>query len=118
RDDLAALQKKLAAIKIVATPIMRELPAKDQRKTHIMIRGNFLDKGKPVTPGFPATFVSLQAHGQPSVWNPGPTRMALARWLIEPQNPLTARVTVNRYWEQIFGAGLVDTPEDWGILGK
>src|SRR5262245_51499811 len=83
-----------------------------------MIRGNFLDKGKEVTPGFPTTFVSLQAHGQLSVGKAGPTRVDLARWLTDAQNPLTARVTVNRYWEQIFGVGRVDTPEDWGIRVK
>src|SRR5262249_53670723 len=90
---------------------MRELPENQRRKTHIHIRGNFLDKGKEVTPGLPAVFPRL-AKDEP------PTRLTLARWLVDPQNPLTARVTVNRYWEQIFGVGLVETPEDWGIRGK
>src|SRR5262249_4517200 len=81
-------------------------------KTHILIRGDFLSKDREVTPGIPAIFT---APGQPA---PMKNRLDLARWLIDPQNPLTARVTVNRNWEQLFGHGLVDTPEDWGIRGK
>ncbi len=106
----AALQKQLAGIKPISTPIMRELPAKQQRLTRIHIRGNFLDQGKPVSPGVPALFPALPK---------GPAdRLALARWLVAPENPLTARVTVNRFWEQIFGVGLLETPDDFGIRGK
>jgi hypothetical protein len=109
---LDELKKQVAGIKGIATPIMKELPPNQRRKTHVLLRGNFLDKGKEVTPGVPAVF----AQGTPSanVAN----RLDLARWLVAPENPLTARVTVNRYWEQIFGRGLVETPEDWGIRGK
>jgi hypothetical protein len=110
-DPLEKLRKQLAGLGIVTTPIMRELPAKQQRKSHIHIRGNFLNQGKEVTPGVPALFASLP-KSQPA------NRLALARWLVDPANPLTARVTVNRYWEQIFGVGLVETPEDFGIRGK
>ncbi|OAI53007.1 hypothetical protein AYO44_16405 [Planctomycetaceae bacterium SCGC AG-212-F19] len=92
---------------------MKELPANQQRKTTILIRGDFLNKGKDVTPGVPAVFGT---HGQPPVGVAN--RLDLAKWLVAPENPLTARVTVNRYWEQIVGRGLVETPEDWGIRGK
>ncbi|MBL8794075.1 MAG: DUF1549 domain-containing protein, partial [Planctomycetia bacterium] len=103
-------KKQLAAIKGVGTPIMKELSEKQRRKTNILLRGNFLDKGKEVTPGVPAVLAA-----QP---NAVTNRLELAHWLMSKDNPLTARVTVNRYWEQIFGQGLVETPEDWGIRGK
>ncbi len=118
RDQVAALKKQSNAIKILSTPIMRELDEKQLRKTKIHIRGNFLDQGKEVTPGVPAALLSLHAHGRGSVGAPPPNRLDLARWLVDPANPLTARVTVNRLWEQVFGIGLVETPEDWGIRGK
>jgi hypothetical protein len=111
RRLVTALRKELAGIKMVTTPIMRELPPNQRRVTKIHIRGNFLNQGKAVTPGMPATFPPLP-KGQPA------TRLGLARWLVDPQNPLTARVAVNRYWEQVFGVGLMETPDDWGIRGK
>src|SRR5262249_23320969 len=87
----------------------REL--KQPRVTNIQIRGNFLDKGEQVSPGLPAAF-------------PGPdekepiNRLTLARWLVSPDNPLTARVAVNRLWEEVFGTGLVLTSEDFGVKGE
>jgi mono/diheme cytochrome c family protein len=111
RDQIAGLRKQLAGLGVVTTPIMRELPDNQKRKTKIHIRGNFLSEGKEVTPGVPAVFHPLAKDV------PG-NRLSLARWLVDPQNPLTTRVTVNRYWEQIFGVGLVQTPEDFGIRGK
>ena len=110
RDDIAAAKKELGGLKVVTTPVMRELAKDKQRVTKIHIRGNFLNLGKAVTPGTPAVFPPLPE---------GTTdRLALAKWLVDPANPLTARVTVNRLWEQIFGVGLVETPEDWGIRSK
>ncbi len=111
RDEIAGLQKQLAGLRGITTPIMRELPDKEKRKTKIHIRGNFLNEGQEVTPGVPAVFPALPKD-MPA------NRLALARWLVDPNNPLTTRVTVNRYWEQIFGVGLVQTPEDFGIRGK
>jgi hypothetical protein len=111
RDQLAAAKKSLAGLKIVTTPFMRELPEGKKRVTKIQHRGNFLDLGKVVTPGVPDHFHPL-AEGQPA------NRLALAKWLLDPRNPLTARVNINRFWEQIFGVGLVETPEDWGIRSK
>ena len=111
QKQLDELKKQLAAVKPMTTPIMKELPDKQQRKTHILIRGNFLDKGAEVKAGVPGIFPQLP-QGQ------APNRLALAEWLVSPENPLTARVAVNRYWEQIFGIGLVETPEDFGIRSK
>jgi hypothetical protein len=111
RAELAALRKQLTEVKLVTTPIMRELAEGKKRTSRIHIRGNFLNQGKEVTPGVPALFPPLLKDQQAN-------RLALARWLVDPHNPLTARVTVNRYWEQIFGVGLVETPEDFGIRGK
>jgi hypothetical protein len=111
REKAAALKKQIAAIPVLTTPIMKELPEGRRRKTHILVRGNFLVKDREVSPGTPAVLPPLPP-GQPA------NRLALARWLVDRANPLTARVAVNRYWEQLFGRGLVETPEDWGIRGQ
>jgi len=110
-DKIKAAKTQLAAIKAVPTPIMRELGEKQRRVTKVHIRGNWLDLGKKVEPGVPAMF-----HQVPK--GDAANRLALAKWLISPENPLTARVTVNRLWEQIFGNYFVDTPEDFGMRCK
>jgi hypothetical protein len=110
-ERLKAAKKEAAGVKGVATPIMREFAEKQRRKTKIHIRGNFLDEGKEVTPGLPALFPPLPP-GQPL------NRLGVARWLVDRSNPLTARVTVDRTWDQIFGVHLVDTPEDFGTRSK
>lgn len=110
-DQLIASRKQYDAVKGVPTPIMKELPVTKQRVTKIHVRGNFLDLGVEVKPGVPVLFHPLPS-GEPA------NRLALAKWLVAPENPLTARVAVNRYWEQIFGLGLMETPDDFGIRGK
>jgi hypothetical protein len=111
RDQLAALKKQVAAVPYLTTPVMKDLPEGKKRVTKVHIRGNFLNEGKEVTSGTPAVFPPLPGDCPPD-------RLAVARWLVDPKNPLTARVAVNRYWEQLFGIGLVDTPDDFGIRGK
>ena len=81
------------------------------RKTHILMRGEYDNPGEEVTAGVPEMFVQLPEN-QPT------DRLALARWLTSTENPLTARVAVNRYWQLIFGAGLVRTAEDFGSQGE
>lgn len=109
--ELAGLRRELAQLKPVTTvPIMRELPPGQQRKTHLQRRGNFLDLDKLVTPGVPAAFHPLPADLPPN-------RLALAHWLVDRRNPLTARVMVNRLWEQIFGIGIVASSEEFGSQG-
>jgi len=111
QKQIDGLKKQAAAIKGVTTPIMRELPADKRRKTQIQIRGNFLDRGAEVSAGVPAAFHPLPEGKEPN-------RLTLAEWLVDERNPLTARVLVNRYWEQLFGIGLVETGEDFGIQGE
>lgn len=89
--------------------VMSELPA--PRATHILKRGNFLDPGEPVSPGTPAALHPLD----PAL---PPNRLGLARWLVSSENPLVARVVVNRWWAEFFGRGLVATPEDFGLKGE
>ncbi len=95
----------------VSTPVMRELPTDQRRATHIQIRGNFRNLGDAVSPGVPAAFHPLPQSVEPD-------RLAIAHWLVDPRNPLTARVAVNRFWEQLFGVGLVETSEDFGTQGE
>ena len=70
--------------------------------TYIHIRGDFRNKGEQVQPGVPASFHPLPEGAEPN-------RLNVARWLVSNENPLTARVLVNRYWEQLFGIGIVET---------
>jgi len=104
-------QHKKVNDSIVTTPYMRELAKAKRRETHLMIKGSFLSNGSAVEAGFPASFHS-PAKGTPR------NRMGVARWLLQPDNPLTARVAVNRFWAQLFGRGLLDTEEDFGTQGN
>jgi hypothetical protein len=112
RDRLAALKKQLAEAKPTTTvPVMRELPEGRRRTTRIQRRGNFLELGDEVTAGLPAVFQDPPEAARLD-------RLALAKWLVDENNPLTARVIVNRYWEAIFGVGLVRTSEEFGSQGE
>ena len=111
RRRLAALRRQIADQPFTATPIMRELAADQRRKTHVQLRGNHLSLGDEVGPGVPSAFPPLPS-------GVAPDRLALARWLTDPANPLTARVLVNRLWESIFGTGLVRTSEEFGSQGE
>ena len=88
--------------------VMSELP--EPRPTHVLERGSFLSPGEAVEPGVPAAYGELPADAPPN-------RLGFARWLVDGRNPLTARVTVNRFWEQLFGRGLVPTSDDFGVQG-
>jgi mono/diheme cytochrome c family protein len=107
--EISKLEKSKPAL--VSVPVMRDLPRDKQRKSRVMIKGNFLVLGDEVGPGVPAYFGALN-HRAPL------DRMALARWLVDRRNPLTARVAVNRIWSQLFGQGIVETEEDFGTQGK
>ena len=107
-EAAAPFQKRLDAVKPDTTLIMRELP--QPRPTHVMIRGNHQNKGELVTPGTPAKLHPFPAS-QPR------NRLGLARWLVNPDNPLVGRVTMNRVWARYFGKGFVETSEDFGVQG-
>lgn len=95
---------------VATTPIMRELAADKRRVTHTMVKGNFRMPGDRVEPAVPSAFHPLGGNAPPD-------RLALARWLVDRENPLTARMAVNRLWAQVFGAGIVATEEDFGTQG-
>ena len=94
----------------VSTPILRELPPSGRRETFVHRRGNFMNLGKRVEPSVPAAFHDFPT-GAPR------NRLGLAQWLTSLENPLTARVAVNRIWARLFGSGLVKTEEDFGTQG-
>jgi hypothetical protein len=106
---LDAAKTELAKIKPVRVPVLRELAAEKHRKTHILTKGNYLAPGEEVSAGTLKEFHSAPA-GQID-------RLALSKWIMDPENPLTARVAVNRFWSQLFGRGLVESEEDFGTQG-
>ncbi len=110
-DAVAALKRQVADAEgeIPTTLVMEEL--KEPRATFVLMRGAYDRPGAPVTAGTPAVLPALE-EGLPR------NRLGLARWLVSPQNPLTARVVVNRFWQQLFGTGLVRTSEDFGSQGE
>ncbi|HWC88534.1 MAG TPA: DUF1553 domain-containing protein, partial [Pirellulales bacterium] len=96
---------------IPTTMVMQEKPTRGE--TFVLIRGEYDKPGEKVAAGVPASLPPLRAsHGEQ------PNRLALARWLVDPANPLVARVTVNRFWQLYFGIGLVKTVEDFGAQGE
>lgn len=111
RDSIAQLQKQLAEVKPAQAAVMRELPQQQRRQTNLLIKGNFLVKGDPVEPAVPAALHAWPA-GAPM------NRLGVAMWIVDKDNPLTARVAVNRFWASLFGAGIVLTQEDFGVMGQ
>ena len=96
---------------IPKTPVMKDLPENKRRQNFVHVRGNFLEHGDPVDAELPTAFGGLTDDAPHS-------RLAVANWLLSKQNPLTARVAVNRVWARFFGVGLVATEEDFGTQGE
>lgn len=107
-NELKAAETKLDKA-IPSTMVMAEMPKR--RSSFVLMRGNYQTPGEEVSPNVPS-FLPPLAAGQPS------NRLGLARWLVNKENPLTARVTVNRLWKRFFGAGLVKTTDDFGSQGE
>ena len=81
------------------------------RPTYVLDRGLYNLRGDEVQPAVPGIFPKLAENDRPN-------RLALANWLVSRDNPLTARVTVNRFWQMLFGVGLVKTVEDFGVQAE
>ena len=118
REAITALRNAREARKkffdaIPTVMVMEEMPT--QRDAFVLARGQYDKKGDKVGPGVPAVLPALRT---PVANAPGsPSRLDLARWIVSPDNPLTARVAVNRIWQLHFGTGLVKTAEDFGTQG-
>ena len=110
-DELVTHYNRLTRIDNVPLPVMEELSPSQRRETRLFERGNMLTKtGSALVPGMPKAFPQLEGE-RPA------DRLAMARAFFAPDEPLTARVAVNRFWEQLFGTGLVETLEDFGSAG-
>jgi mono/diheme cytochrome c family protein len=112
-ERIAKLDADIAAVEALVprTMVMKELAV--PRETFVLQRGRYdhPDKARPVTRGVPAALGSL-----PDTFPKD--RLGLAQWMTSPENPLVARVAVNRLWEQVFGTGVVRTSEDFGMQGE
>ncbi len=108
---LAELRKERDKLEksITTTMVMAEMSK--PRDTFVLGRGQYDNKGEKVAPGVPS-FLPPMSRDLP------PNRLGLAKWIVDPSNPLTARVVVNQYWQQYFGTGIVKTAEDFGSQGE
>jgi len=112
RKSIAAQRKELDRLRKESTTsvmVMQEMA--EPRQAYLLKRGQYDQPGEEVSPGIPVSLGSLP-KGVPN------NRLGFARWLVDPTNPLSARVTVNRYWQRYFGTGLVKTVDDFGAQGE
>lgn len=111
RDRIAELEKSLKDLGIPTAGVMHERAGYERPFTFVRIRGSFTSQGDKVYAAVPAVLNPLPEDQMPN-------RLGLANWLVSDENPLTARVTVNHFWEQLFGRGIVETSEDFGTQGQ
>jgi hypothetical protein len=110
-SQLVDLRRQKARLQKSITSVMVMTEMKQPRDTFILGRGQYDNPGEKVTPGVPA-FLPPLPPGAPA------NRLTLANWLVDPKNPLTARVAVNHYWQDCFGVGIVKTADDFGSQGE
>ncbi len=117
-DGLRTLYGELKTLRVQKLDLERQIPTAmvmsempKPRETFVLARGDYRNQTEKVQPGVPAMLPALP-NGIP------PNRLALARWLVDPAHPLTARVAVNRFWQMYFGHGIVKTQEDFGVQGE
>jgi len=108
---LKQVEEQIAAIELRTTRVMVMADLDTPRQARMLNRGQFDQPGDTVDPGVPAWMPPLPE-------GTAANRLALARWLVDPRHPLTARVAVNRWWEMFFGRGIVETVEDFGTQGS
>ncbi|MBX3747272.1 MAG: PSD1 domain-containing protein [Verrucomicrobiae bacterium] len=116
-----ALERQLAALRRKAPPVTTTMVLTERaepRESYIHIQGDFTRRGPDVQPGTPAILHPLRPNPTHDGSARPPNRLDLARWIVDPANPLTARVTMNRVWQQYFGRGLVETENDFGTQGS
>lgn len=111
-STLANLRQELAKLPTVRMPVMMDLPQDKRRKTHLLVRGAWNSPGEPIAEPFTPATLHAFPEDQPR------DRLGFARWIASRDNPLTARVAVNYLWQELFGAGLVLTSEDFGTMGE
>jgi hypothetical protein len=110
REALVEARKAILALQVSTALVMREKPTFERPSAYLHERGAFTAKGPLLYAGVPAALHPMP-DSQPM------NRLGLARWLVDQNNPLVARVVVNRLWEQLFGRGIVETSEDFGTQG-
>ena len=114
QNQLAELMKRRDEHNKAIDPvseIMTMIELSKRRSTYVLKRGAYDDRGEQVFPDTPASILPFPKETPKN-------RLGLANWLINPKNPLTARVAVNRYWQMFFNKGIVSTPEDFGSQGE
>jgi hypothetical protein len=111
KTELAELDRQKKELEKASVPVMVMLELMPRRQSYLLKRGQYDQPGDKVSAGVPALLPPLPKNAPAN-------RLGLAQWLVHPAHPLTARVAVNRWWAMYFGAGLVETVEDFGLQGE
>lgn len=114
RETVNSLRREIGKFKGPSLPIMQDRVPDAARETRLFLRGNWLDRGDVVEPGIPEVFQIAANEKRIHVTN----RLEFAQWLVSGDNPMASRVWVNRIWNELFGIGIVETLEDFGVSGE